>query len=97
MNDKLFYFVLLGVALVAGYFAGRKLAKRSVNRFIGFIIYLGGALAFLIGNVLSGQDHRFRSLAIIGLFIEVTAIASTSRKRTIREYSVDFWAQRKHR
>jgi len=96
MKSTLLYFVLLGVALAVGYFLGRGLAKRSV-RFIWLIFYLPGAVAFLVGYLLSDQDYRFRWLAITGLFLKVTAITGSLRKRRkLSESSVDLWAEPKH-
>jgi uncharacterized membrane protein SirB2 len=98
MNDKLPYFGLLGVVLIVGYLAGRRLAQYSVSKFICLIFYLVGAFAFFVGYVLSEQDHRFRLLALSGLFLKVTALVGSFRKRrTARNNSVDLWAEPKHR
>ena len=80
MNDKLFYFTLLGAALVIGFTFGRVLAKVTRSRLWRIswrILGLAGTILVLVGVVFADEDRRFRILAIIGLFLQIVGLAAS--------------------
>jgi len=98
MNVKLAYILFLGAALIIGYLVGRFIAKRSVSRLSGILLYVIGAIVFIVGQVEADDDHRFRILAIGGICLQVAGIVGSFRnKRTVKVSSVDLWALRRHR
>jgi hypothetical protein len=93
MDGKLPSLTFLAVALIAGYFAGGLLVKYPVSKVVWLLLYLVGAFALIAGSLLAEHDHRYRWLAISGLFFKVTAVrTSFGRRRTVRTRSVDLWA-----
>ena len=80
MNDKLFYFTLLGAALVIGFAFGRVLAKvtRSrLGRISWRILGLAGTILVFVSVVCADGDRRFRILGVIGIFLQIVGLAAS--------------------
>ena len=78
MNEKFFYFALLGAALIVGFSFGRVLAKVARSKlWQRQILSLVGAILVLVGIVCADEDRRFRILAIIGIFLQVSGVAAS--------------------
>lgn len=81
---KILWLLALTISVFVGVVVGRSKAYVSLPRWIILLVSIIAALSFLIGQVYSGSDHRYRILSLVGICLICAGAAYTFATRRLR-------------